>query len=172
MKIEDVVMQALKGTTFMTMDTTTIVTCRKTMPEDRKMSNPHYNSVVKHGLGHRVMLFQNLHSSGYDNMVKRRLIAEGKDPSSFELGPRKWGVRVTGTPFIKHNGKTYMEAIFLGAGRTHYTYRGESIDRRHIIGEQSGSEGEQGGLDNKVIIRTFSLDSIRRITINKQTYNF
>jgi hypothetical protein len=32
-------------------------------------------------------------------------------------------------------------------------------------------EAVQGGLNNKVVIRTYRVDNIRKITINKQTYS-
>jgi hypothetical protein len=39
--------------------------------------------VTKQTTGASVMVFTNQASNGYENMVQRRLVAEGKDPASF-----------------------------------------------------------------------------------------
>ena len=114
------------------------------------------------------MVFTNKKSSGYENMVNRRLAAEGKDPSTFAVGPRIWGTRIEGTPFIEHKGEQYLEVIFLRPGKTHYVHGVRPIDKANIIGLPEATAGEQGGLANKVIIRTFSVSSIKGITIDGQ----
>ena len=97
---------AASGTTFIGLDTST----------EPKLtggqSNPHRDRVRKVMLGANVMIFQNVRSSAYDSMVKRRLRKEGKDPSTFRLSPRAWGNRIQGTPFVEHNGDPaqFMEA--------------------------------------------------------------
>lgn len=128
--------------------------------------NPMQGQIRKVMIGGNVMVFTNKNSNGYENMVNRRLVAEGKDPSSFELGERAWGTRVEGTPFIEHNGQTYLEVIFLRAGKVHYTHGVRPIAREQIEGLKESVEGEQGGLDNKVVIRTFRADSISSVTID------
>lgn len=129
--------------------------------------NPMQGQVRKIMIGGNVMVFTNKNSNGYDNMVKRRLAQEGKDPESFELGERQWGERIKGTPFVEHNGALYLEVIFLKPGKVHYEHGVRPIARDAIEGLKTDrEEGEQGGLDNKVIIRTFRADSISAVTIN------
>lgn len=152
------------GATFVTIDTVTAVTLRG------GKSNPFQGRVVKQVLGSRVMVFQNKHTNGYENMVERRLKAEGKDPRSFELSERTWGQRVPNTPIIEHNGADYLEVIFLQAGDVSVLVDGVETDPSTIEGYPTKQEAHQGGLDNKVIIRTYALESIVALTINKQRY--
>ena len=118
------------------------------------------------------MCFSNSKGSAYEAMVKRRLAAEGKDADNFEVGPRAWGQRETGTPFVMHDGKAYLEVVFLRAGRTHYELDGVVVSKDDIQGlpaPREDAEG-QGGLENKVVIRTFALDSITALRADKKEW--
>jgi hypothetical protein len=134
-------------------------------------ANPFQGRVTKRMTGASVMVFQNKKSNAYENMVNRRLEAEGKDPASFQLGERAWGTRIPETPFIEHKGQKYLEVIFLKSGSTELLVDGQPYSD-HIPGlpEEKTNADSQGGLDNKVIIRTFKLDSIKVIRVNKQEY--
>lgn len=155
----------VNGNTIISIDTVTIPKLKG------GKGNPMQGQVRKVTIGANVMVFSNKHSNGYENMVMRRLAQEGKDPKSFELGARAWGERIEGTPFIQHNGALYLEVIFLKPGKTHFEHGVRKIDRSDVVGlEESSDGGEQGGLDNKVIIRTFKADSISSITINGQRH--
>lgn len=161
----------VNGATFVSIDTQTTPTIRKTIDtEEGRESNPHFGRVQKFINGASVMVFQNKTINGYESMVNRRLEQEGKDPSSFQLGPRKWGERLKGLPLVEHKGKLYLEVIFLRPGPAHYTLDGKEVDKSEILGLSPQKEGEQGGLSNKVIIRTFALDSITAIRINHKVY--
>jgi hypothetical protein len=146
--------KSLAGGTFVGMDTLTSVT----LTGGKK--NPQQGRVTKRMTGATVMCFSNTNGSAYDAMVKRRLEAEGKDPATFELSPRAWGNRIVGTPFVEHKGAHYLEVIFLRAGAVRYLLDGKEVDISEIDGLPEKREGEQGGLENKVVIRTFALDSI------------
>ena len=136
-------------------------------------SNPMQGRVKKHMKGANVMLFQNKRVHGYEAMVKRRLVGEGKNPASFVLSPRKWGQRIPNTPFVEHNGNYYLEVIFLHAGEVEYTLDDQPIAVEDIVGlELNKKEAHQGGLSDKVIVRTFKVEGIERVTINGQTVNF
>lgn len=131
--------------------------------------NPMQGNVRKIMTGASVMVFQNNKSNGYENMVNRRLAKEGKSVE-FSVGPRQWGERIDGTPFVKHvkDGVTkyYLEVIFLKSGKSSYMLNGEQIQKSDITGMEEKEEGEQAGLDDKVIIRTFAMESITGIRIN------
>lgn len=146
----------LAGGTFVGLDTETQVKLKG------GKKNPQQGRITKRMLGATVMCFTNTNSNAYENMVKRRLAAEGKDPESFELGARAWGQRIAGTPFVEHNGKHYLEVIFLRSGAVEYFMDGAPISKDGIEGldEPAVNPEGQGGLDNKVVIRTFALDSI------------
>lgn len=133
-------------------------------------ANPHKGRVTKTVTGSSVMVFQNKTTSAYAAMVARRLAQEGKDPASFTLGSRAWGERLPNSPIVRHDkgGITlyYLEVIFLKAGKVEFLLDGEPIEKSAIIGLADKVEGEQGGLANKVIIRTFGVDSIVALRVD------
>jgi hypothetical protein len=150
------------GASFVGLDTLTIPTLKG------GKSNPMQGEVAKFNEGSSVMVFQNKNSNGYENMVMKRLIAEGKNPESFELGKRAWGTRIEGTPLIEHKGEYYLEVIFLKSGVVSYYHEGKEIHKNEVIGLEDKEEGHQGGLDNKVIIRTFKIASLISVRINSK----
>jgi len=131
--------------------------------------NPMQGRVKKVMEGGNIMFFCNMNNNGYNDMVKRRLEKEGKDPESFTLGKRVWGERVPQTPFVLHNGQIYVEAIFLKSPKqVSYLLDGKPIEKNQIEGlKEKQEEGEQGGLNNKVIIRTYKLDSITALKMGE-----
>lgn len=158
------IVNGIQGCEFAAIDTETAVTLRG------GKSNPLQGRVTKRQIGGRVMIFSNQNINGYAAMVERRLTAEGKDPTSFQLSARKWGQREIGTPFVNHEGNEYIEVIFLGAGEITYLVDGVEYDG-HIDGlPERKPEAEQGGLTNKVIIRTYGVESITAITCRGNTF--
>jgi len=154
------------GATFVSFDSLTDVKL------SGGMKNQMQGRIQKLTLNSNVIIFQNKNSNGYENMVNKRLKQENLNPATFELSPRTWGKRIEGTPVIEHKGAHYLEVIFIRSGSSSYLFDGKDINKNDVIGLEApamNSEG-QGGLNNKVIIRTFKLSSIKRITINKETY--
>lgn len=138
--------------------------------------NPQQGRITKRMIGANVMSFQNKNFSAYEAMVKRRLVAEGKDPAGFVLSPRAWGVRIPNMPIVTHikDGveRYYLEVVFLKPGVVSYYQDGAPIAEADIVGLPAAAEaGEQGGLDNKVIIRTFAADSITELRIDGKVFN-
>lgn len=163
--LADIINDSINGATFIALDSTTIPKLRG------GKKNEMQGRVQKHTVGSNVMIFQNKNgNSSYSNMVKRRLEKEGKDPETFALSPRKWGHRIEGTPFIEHKGSHYLEVIFLHAGKTYYTLDGEIINKDSIEGLPVTYESNQGGLSDRVVIRTYNINNIDSITINRTTY--
>ena len=159
-------LNALSGATFVGIDTVTTVK----LTGGKK--NPMQGRVTKKTMGSKVMCFSNTNGSAYNTMVKRRLAAEGKNPDSFELSPRAWGERVTGTSFVTHKGAHYLEVIFLAAGTVEYQLDGVAIAKSNIEGmPASKPDTGQGGLDDKVVIRTFALDSVIELRAFGATHN-
>ncbi len=172
MKLEDKfakIFDNVSGASFVGIDTLTEV------PLLGGRKNEMQGRVTKRTVGNQVMVFQNKKSSSYGDMVTRRLIAEGKDPASFVLGARTWGERIPETPFISHfkDGETtfYVEFIFLRAGESTYLLDGKPIAKVDIVGlKPEATGGEQGGLDNKVVVRSFKLTSIEKVRIDGMEY--
>lgn len=162
------ILSKVNGASFISIDTLTEVKLKG------GKKNPHQGRVTKLHAGAQVMVFQNKNSNAYENMVERRLIAEGKDPKGFELGPRTWGTRIPNTPFIEHNGTRYLEVIFLRSGQVDLMVDGQMYDaEKHGVIEGLDDDREptgQGGLENQVIIRTFKESSIKQVRVNKQEY--
>lgn len=160
---------AINGATFVGLDTHTDVT----LTGGKK--NPMQDRVTKRMFGANVMSFQNRNFSAYEAMVHRRLVAEGKNPAEFVLSDRAWGTRIPNMPIVEHfkNGVTnyYLEVIFIKPGVICYYLDGLSIPQSNIVGLMEGSTGEQGGLENKVILRTFAAESIIELRIDGKVFN-
>jgi hypothetical protein len=155
-------MSKIKGCSFASLDTITPVTLKG------GKKNPMQGKVTKHTANNMVMLFTNQNSSGYENMVKRRLENEGKDSASFTLGKLPWGSRIEGTPFIENKGKYYIQAIFNKPGKSEFFLDGQPIQKDEIEGlEDKTNESPNQGLeeDNRVVVRTFALDNIKAIRV-------
>ena len=164
MKLTSEIKKHINGATFISLDTLTNVE----LLGGKK--NPFQGRVQKLMEGGSCMVFQNKHLNAYSEMVKRRLEQEGKDLTSFKLGERAWGTRVPNSPIIEHNGKEYLEVIFLHAGKITYLVDGKETDKATITGLKPPKEGEQGGLTDKVILRTFAVDSIIKVKIDKHVF--
>lgn len=136
--------------------------------------NPMQGRVTKRMIGANVMSFQNKNFSAYEAMVHRRLVAEGKNPGAFVLSERAWGVRVPNMPIVEHTKdgatKYYLEVIFLKSGTVSYYLDGNPIAKSDIQGLVENEGGEQGGLDNKVIIRTFAAESITELRVDGKVF--
>lgn len=159
-------LNSVHGASFLGIDTITVPKLKG------GKKNPMKDKVQKVTVGANTMVFTNQNSNGYENMVKRRLEDEGIDPESFTLGERKWGTRIANTPIIEHNGNYYLETIFISPGKSHYELEGEVIEKDDVEGleDKKVSEESQGGVEKKVIIRTFKLDSITAIRVNGGEY--
>lgn len=178
------ILDDINGAEFASIDTLTMVPLNKTLGGRGTGDNPHHGKVFKRTEGIQVMVYTNKNSNAYENMVKRRLVKEGKDAADFVLGERAFGTRIENSCFIQHTlkGETvpqiYLEVICIGNGPKrveflHLTDKGlVPIDRESIIGmkpETVNPEG-QGGLDDTVVIRTFKVENVKRIRTDKKEY--
>ena len=164
----------IPGGTFVGIDTETVVK----LPGGR--SNPYQGRLTKRSTGANVSVYGNVHSSGYENKVKRNLAKEGKNPDEWQAKPLKWGKRIPGTAFIEHNGKYFVSVVFNHPGTVEYLLDGKPIDLTVSplgsdnwldIPERKVNPNGQGGLseENRVIPRTYKLDSILQVRIKGET---
>lgn len=159
-------MDAVNGSSIINITTAT------TLPLSGGKNNPMLGRVKKVTEGTSVMVFQNKKTNGYAAMVQRRLNKEGKNVE-FTLSPRKWGTRVPDSPVVEHGDERYLEVIVLKTGAVHYELDGKVIAPAAIQGMKPEPEkAEQGGLDDKVIIKAYNFDSITVISINKEKHIF
>lgn len=161
------VLANVNGNSFVGLDTEVIV------PLTGGRANNMQGRVTKRTTGSQVMVFQNKNTNGYEAMVQRRLVKEGKNPASFQLSPRKWGTRIPNTPIVEHtpakevNPKHYLEVIFLKAGTSEYFLDGQPIAKDQINGLKADPEPTgQGGLEDQVIIRTYDVASLTKVRID------
>jgi hypothetical protein len=141
--------------------------------------NPFQNRVQKRMINAKVVLCaSNDHVNGYQSTVRNRLVSEGKSAEAFVLQPRKWGSRMMNAPVVEHvkDGvkKYYLEVIFESGGSVEYLVDGVTTNPSEIEGlelSKPESEDSQCGLTNKVVIRTFDMDSVVELRINNQVFN-
>lgn len=163
------IMADLKGTTIVGITTETNVKLKG------GKKNPFQGRVTKRMLSGNCMVFCNQLSNGYENMVKRRLEKEGMNADGFTLGKRVWGNRVINTPFVMHKGQLYLETIFIQKPKgIIYLVDGVETPKDEIEGlpVEKPVEGKQGGLEDKVIIRTFKTDNIKSLRYGGKEYTF
>jgi hypothetical protein len=110
--------------------------------------------------GERVILFTNKKSSGYENMVRRRLQEAGLDPD-WKAGPLPWGERVPNTPMIFHKDVMYLQTIFLGGGDEKYFLGENEVDPAAFKIKPNAVRAE----GNRVVVNTYRLESITRIKL-------
>lgn len=157
------IFENVTGASFIGIDTETVPVLKG------GKGNPMQGHVTKRMTGASVMVFQNKKSSSYEAMVQRRLLKEGKK-ATFEVQPRVWGERLPNLPIVVHKGAQYLEVIFLKCGHIQYLYQGKPIDKFAVQGLEDKEESEQGGLDDKVIIRSYKAESLRSVRIDGVEY--
>lgn len=158
----------LNGSTFISITLLTDVKLNATLATDEgRVSNPQHGKVTKQQTL-VCQLFQNKVINAYEAKVRRGLVAEGKDPNAFQLSPRKWGTRLKNLPIIEHNGEYYLEIIVHRKLNEEYKLSGNAIDKKSILGWPAGGKASQGGLENKVEIRSVKLSSIQEIHFQRQ----
>ena len=159
------IVKHISGNSTMGIDTCTVVNLKG------GQKNPQQGRVTKIQNGSRVMAFQNKAINGYEAMVNRRLVSEGKNPDNFKLGKRVWGTRLENLPIVEHKDALYLEVIFLTPGEVHYELDGVKVNEADIVGlpAKPVSNG-QGGVDDQVIIRTFKASSLVAVRINHTEY--
>lgn len=160
--------RSVNGSSFVGIDTLTQVKLRG------GKANAQQGRVTKRMTGAQVMVFQNKEVNGYEAMIQRRLQAEGKDPESFVLGERAWGKRIPNLPIVEHEKdgvvKYYMEVIFLKSGSVEYLLDNVVVNKSDIVGLDDATEGVQGGLDNKVVIRSFAAENVTAVRVDSQVF--
>lgn len=153
------IFENVNGASFISIDAETVPVLKG------GKANPLQGKVIKKMIGASVMVFQNKKKNGYEAMVFRRLAQEGKDPNDFQISERPWGTRLPNLPIVEHKGTHYLEVIFLNTGTVQYYVDGQQVSHDQIPGLDS-EEGAQGGLEHKVIIRTFKAENLRKIKID------
>lgn len=103
----------------------------------------------------------------YENSVNNQRLKEGKE-NNFKSLERKWGQKIQGTPLIVNRDKYYLEI------------KVAKSDSKYIIGESEVAYDRikpylyerktRQELENEIILRDYSLDSIKKISVQGQVY--
>jgi hypothetical protein len=112
--------------------------------------------------GERVILFTNKKVSGYEQMVRRRLEAAGKNPDNFVLSDLPWGERIPNTPFITHNGRHYLQCIVLAPGDSRFFIGDTEVNPDDLgLGKRSLNQGLSNA--DAVVVHTYAIENITAI---------
>lgn len=158
------VFSSLKGTSFVTLNTSRIVEL------SGGKSNPLKGRITKKVSGTNVLISQDRTKSAYHEMIRRRLIAQGTANPDFEPSKRTWGERIKDTPIIQHNDKFYLGCIILREGKSSYFLDGLPIAITDITGLKHEAVTPQFGLEKPVLYRLYSTDSITSLKFKKTLY--
>jgi hypothetical protein len=134
---------------------------------------PGFRKVVKNEV---VLLYRTKGVSGYENMVRRRLVDVGRDASQFTVGELPWGERVDNLPLIAHDGKTYLQTILVKPGEIQ-AFIGPDIVQREVdpalfpdiflrttdILKAARAQGLPA--EKAVVVRTYNIESLTEIRL-------
>ena len=118
----------------------------------------------------------------YQNSVNNQRVRENQpldnagEVEYFEPEPRRWGTRLkhdTGhvAPLVEHKGKHYLELKVERSLGHEYRLNGQTLDPQDVaefLPERKESARQR--VDNPVILRDYSLDNIKTITIDGVEY--
>lgn len=102
----------------------------------------------------------------YTNAVNNQRAREGSE-KDFVAEDRKWGMRMDKTPLVVHKDKYYLEVKVEKTDSPEYTLNGKSIPNEEVKQYIPAKGESRQELDKEIILRDYSLDSIREIKINK-----
>lgn len=106
----------------------------------------------------------------YEAAVNRQREREGMTPD-FVAEPRKWGIRVDGTPIVTHNGKFYIEAKVERSEIVGYIMPdGAVIDPMQVEKWLPARHGGRQAVEKTVILRDFAVENIRSIRMKGNEY--
>lgn len=142
----------------------------ETDPQMRKTNNPHVG--VKKVTEINVTI-----SHRYENCVNNQREREGGE-RDFEAKPRKWGVHYQGSrAIIEHKGQFYLSAMPNPSGhpKVRYVKDGAEVAKELLSAFLPASKTEETadaqGVERAVIHRDYAFSSIRKITMDGQTFD-
>jgi len=117
----------------------------------------------------------------YEDMVNNRLAKENKDSQisvTFESSELPWGEWVKGAEklLLKHNGKLYLRVYCVANNvpTVSHIYEGKEINLKDskfdAWRKAEKVDGENQGLENPIVVRSYGFDSIREIKIGGETF--
>lgn len=145
--------------------TTAVTITALTEPDMVARDNPYAGRVRKRSRRNCLIGF------GYENAVNNQRLREDKD-ADFVAGPRKWGVRIAGTPIVEHKGKVYLEAKVQRVLEYRYEVDGEIVENALIepwLRDKGAADRQE--LAKPVELRDFALTSITDLVMGGYHYH-
>jgi hypothetical protein len=106
----------------------------------------------------------------YESSVNKQREREGL-ATDFEAMPRKWGVRVDGTPFVEHKGKDYLELkVQNPLGHEYVDAQGNALARELVEQYLPAKGASRQGVRREVMLRDYSFESLRAVAMRGETY--
>ena len=140
----------VKGTTAVTLTICTV-------PDMNKTGNPYYGRVSKYSTLNVMIGFV------YETSVNNQRCREGRE-ADFESMPRKWGVRIQGTPLVENKGSLYLECKIQRVLETYYTLDGDEFSAEDLQPWlRKPSQADRQGVDAPVVLRDIKLENILEV---------
>lgn len=136
----------------------------ETVPKMRKTNNPWFGRITK------VAVVNGVINWIYEKSVNRQREREGH-PEVFFAVERMWGVRLTGTPFVEHKDKKYLELKVEKS--VEYKYRdedGNDVPASEINPFLYTSKSKRQETEKEILLRDYALDSITQVAIDGENY--
>ena len=153
----ETILRNLKGTTFATITTIT---------EPAQIGGSPFKTALR-----KVSRVNVAIGFGYSNSVNHQEKREGL-AGTFEAQPRKWGVRVAGTPLVTHKGKTYLEAKVERSIGHGYLVNGRRTEKAKVSPflRPFVKPATQSHIERAIILRDYSLENILRVRMGGKIY--
>lgn len=136
-----------------------------TKPGMVKTNNPFWGNIEK------VSVLNGFAGWNYTNSVNRGRIKEEK-LDDFEPAPRTWGQRLPGSPLVEYQGELYLE---MRVGRRQTSFLTQNPKCPVALNEitpflTKHTEGTRQNLEKPVVLRDYSLSSIRVVRMDGEDY--
>lgn len=106
----------------------------------------------------------------YQKAVNRQRDREGI-VADFIAEPRKWGVRIEGTPIVTHNGKFYVEAKIERSEIMGYIMPDLSmVDEHEVLNWLPSRHSGRQAVEKTIVLRDFSVENIRSMRMKGNEY--
>ena len=149
-------LNGIRGATFATLIT-------DTDPRLKKTGNP-LGTVRKVSRVNVTLGFQ------YAAAVNRQRTREGSE-ADFVAEARQWGTRIPGTFLVENKGKLYLETkVERSLGHAYVDSKGRQLTDEEVAPYLPARGESRQEVDREIIVRDYSLDSIRSISCKGETY--
>lgn len=147
---------------------TPVTIVSRTEPKMLKTGNPFIGKVFK------VSRVNGMIGWHYENAVNNQLAREDKT-ADFVAQPRKWGIRLNGTPLVENKGNFYLKMkVEKSLGHRYDDAQGNPLNDATLAQVESflvlSPKPQTQGTDKEIILRDYKLENILSITYKGTCY--